>query len=73
MIDPQTFADTFPAGAQFWFTKENLKAASDVEFHDAVQPIVEAGGGDGFIVLTTHRESYSGRRMLDIVKCRRHE
>ena len=53
------FVRAQPPSAVFVLTKEKLDASLE-EFHDAVCPFVDAGGGDGFVVLGTKSESQSG-------------
>ena len=72
MIDPDTYAQTFPAGAFFVLSKRNLQAATDQEFDDAVRPIVDAGGGPGYCVIDPNTEGHSGLRLYTVVTCQRY-
>jgi hypothetical protein len=71
MIEPDTYAQSFPAGAFFVLSKANLQAASDQKFDDAVRPVVDAGGGPGYFVTEARTESYSGLRRYTVVTCER--
>lgn len=72
MIEPDTYAQSFPAGAFFVLSKKNLQAATEQEFDEAVRPVVAAGGGAGYFVIGAHAESHSGFSRYDLVRCERH-
>lgn len=72
MIDPLTYAQSFPAGAFLALSKANLGAATDQEFDDAVRAVVAARGGPGFYVIEAHTEDYSGLGLYYLVECERY-
>ena len=72
MIDVDTYAQSFPAGAFFVLSKPNLGAATDQEFDDAVRPVVAVGGGPGFYVIEAHTEHNSGLGLYYLVECERY-